>query len=80
MRADIQRKPLGFQELTSPHYRCVSICVTRLTRSQGAIPHSMVFKTKGFLQQPSSTLLLQPSYDLSVFLERRQISLPKKIA
>ena len=33
MRADIQRKPLGFQELTSPVYRCVSFCVTRLTRS-----------------------------------------------
>ena len=23
MRADIQRKPLGYQELTSPKYRCV---------------------------------------------------------
>jgi hypothetical protein len=31
MRADIQRKPLGFQELTSPKYRCVSFCVTNLT-------------------------------------------------
>ena len=29
MRADIQRKPLGFQEVTAPVYRCVSICVTR---------------------------------------------------
>ena len=26
---DFQRKPLGFQELTPPVYRCVSICVTR---------------------------------------------------
>ena len=48
MRADIQRKPLGFQELTSPKYRCVSICVTRLTRLQEMLAHSLVFKTKGF--------------------------------
>jgi len=27
MRADIQRKPLGFQELTSPKYRCVGFCI-----------------------------------------------------
>jgi hypothetical protein len=59
MRADIQRKPLGFQELTSPKYRCVSICVTRLTRPQEIVPHSLVFKTTGFLEQPSSTSLLQ---------------------
>jgi hypothetical protein len=29
MRADIQRKPLGFQEVTSPKYRCVSFCVAK---------------------------------------------------
>jgi hypothetical protein len=49
MRADIQRKPLGFQELKAPHYRSVSIFVTRLLRSQEAIPHSLVFETTGFL-------------------------------
>jgi len=27
MRADIQRKPLGFKELTSPKYRCVAFRV-----------------------------------------------------
>ncbi len=59
MRADIQRKPLGFQEVTSPVYRCVSICVTRLIRSQEAMHHSLVFETKGILEQPSSTSLLQ---------------------
>ena len=59
MRADIQRKPLRFQEVTSPKYRCVSICVTRLTRSQNVIPHSLVFETTGFLEQPSNTSLLQ---------------------
>ena len=59
MRADIQRKPLGFQEVTASHYRCVSICVTRLTRSQNVIPHSLVFETTGFLEQPSNTSLLQ---------------------
>jgi len=59
MRADIQRKPLRFQELTSPKYQCVSICVTRLTRSQNVIPHSLVFETTGFLEQPSNTSLLQ---------------------
>jgi hypothetical protein len=59
MRADIQRKPLGFQEVTAPHYRCVSICVTRLLRSQQIPSHSLVFETKGFLEQPFSTSLLQ---------------------
>ena len=62
MRADIQRKPLGFQELTSPKYRCVSICVTRLTRPQEAIPHSLVFKTTGFLEQAANTSFLQSSF------------------
>ncbi len=44
MRADIQRKPLAFQEVTPPVYRCVTICVTRLTRSQQTQSHSLVFK------------------------------------
>jgi len=59
MRADIQRKPLGFQEVAASHYRCVSICVTRLTRSQQTPSHSLVFETTGILEQPSSTSLLQ---------------------
>jgi hypothetical protein len=59
MRADIQRKPLGFQEVTASHYRCVSICVIRLTRSQQTPLHSLIFKTKGILEQPFSTSLLQ---------------------
>jgi hypothetical protein len=59
MSLDTQRKPLGFQEVTASHYRCVSICVTGLTRSQEVIPHSLVFKTKGILEQPFSTSLLQ---------------------
>ena len=62
MRADIQRKPLGFQEVTAPHYRCVSICVTRLTRFQQILARSLVFKTKGILEQPSSTSLLQSDF------------------
>jgi hypothetical protein len=62
MRADIQRKLLGFQEVTSPVYHCVSFCVTRLTRSQDAIPRSLVFKTTGFLEQPSNTSLLQSTF------------------
>jgi hypothetical protein len=62
MRADIQRKPLGFQELTSPKYRCVSICVTRLIRSEQTLSHSLVFKTTGFLEQPSNTSLLQSTF------------------
>ena len=62
MRADIQRKPLGFQEVTSPKYRCVSICVTRLTRLQQTLTHSLVFETTGFLQQPFNTSLLQSSF------------------
>ena len=59
MRADIQRKPLGFQELTSPKYRCVSIYVTDLTREEETLAHSLAFKTKEILEQPSSTSLLQ---------------------
>lgn len=51
MRVGIQRKPLGFQGPTSPQYRCVSFCVTRLTRSQETLAHSLVFKTTGFLDQ-----------------------------
>ena len=62
MRADIQRKPLEFQELTSPFYRCVSICVTRLTRSEQTLSHSLVFETTGFLQQPFNTSLLQSTF------------------
>jgi hypothetical protein len=62
MRADIQRKPLGFQELTSPKYRCVSICVTRLTIPQEIISHSLVFNITGFLEQPSNTSLLQSTF------------------
>ena len=59
MRVDIQRKSLGFQELTSPKYQCVSICVTRLIRSQQTLSHSLVFETTGILEQPFHTSLLQ---------------------
>ena len=62
MRADTQRKPLGFQEVTASHYRCVSICVTRFTRSQQTLSHSLVLKTTGFLEQPFSTSLLQSDF------------------
>ena len=62
MRADIQRKPLGFQEVTPPKYRCVSICVTRLTRSQQTLAHSLVLEAKGILEQPSNTSLLQGGF------------------
>jgi len=62
MRADIQRKPLGFQELTSPKYRCVSFCVTNLNRVEEILAHSLVFQTKGFLEQPSNTSLLQINF------------------
>ena len=68
MRADIQRKPLGFQEVIASHYRCVSICVTRLTRSQDVIPRSLVFITTGFLEQPSNTSLLQSGLELLIVL------------
>jgi hypothetical protein len=40
MRADIQRKSLGFQEVASPQNQYVSFCVTKLTRSQEVIPSS----------------------------------------
>jgi len=62
MRADTQRKPLRFQEVTPPKYRCVIICVTRLTRSPQTPSHSLVFETKGFLEQPFSTSLLQSTF------------------
>ena len=59
MRADIQRKPLGFQEVTASIYRCVVLCVVDLMELYEALTHSLVFKTKGFLEQPFSTSLLQ---------------------
>jgi hypothetical protein len=37
MRADIQRKSPGLQEVTASHYQCVEFCVTKLTRSQEVI-------------------------------------------
>jgi hypothetical protein len=59
MRADAQRKPLGFQEVTSHKYRCVSFCVTNLNRAEETLAHSLVFQTKVYLEQPSNTSLLQ---------------------
>jgi len=47
MRADIQRKPLGFQGITSPQYRCVGFCVVDLMELEELLTHSLVFKTKG---------------------------------
>ena len=80
MRADIQRKPLGFQELTSLNYRCVSICVTRFTRSQQTLSHSLVFETTGFLEQPSNTSLLQMNlYEINRYLKNANTSRPHGI-
>ena len=62
MRADIQRKPIGFQEVASLTYRCVSFCVTNLNRAEETLAHSLVFKTTEFLEQPSSTSLLQLTF------------------
>jgi hypothetical protein len=63
MRADIQGKPLGFQELTPPKYRCMSICVTRLTRLQQTPAHPLILKTTGFLEQRSKHFVA-PKYFL----------------
>jgi len=41
MRADTQRKPLGFQELTSPKFRRV----VDLVKLHEELTHSLVFKT-----------------------------------
>lgn len=51
MRADIQRKPLTFQGPTSPQYRCVSFCVTDLTREEETLSRSLVLKIKKSLEQ-----------------------------
>jgi len=76
MRADIQRKPLGFQEVTASHYRCESICVTRLLRSQQTPSHSLVLKTTEFLEQPSNAPLFQSVFKSSSWqffcMERHQ--------
>ena len=81
MRVDTQRKPLGFQELTLPKYRYVSICVASLTRSQNVIPHSLVFETTGILEQPSNTSLLQSIFWLaSVTLSNAQKKPPRRVA
>jgi len=42
MRADIQRKPPGFQEVTRPKYRCVVFCVVDLMKSEESLTHSLV--------------------------------------
>jgi len=63
MRADIQRKPLRFQELTSPKYQCVSFCVTNLNRAEETLAHSLILRTKGILEQPFSTWLLQSAFN-----------------
>ena len=68
MRADIQRKPLGFQELTPPKYRCVAFCVVDLIQLEESLTHSLVFKTKGILEQLFSTWLLQSGFNDFYFL------------
>jgi len=62
MRADIQIKPLGFQELTSPKYRCAAFCVVDLMKLEEVQDPSLVLKTKGILEQPFSTSLLQSTF------------------
>ena len=64
MRADIQRKPLGFQELTSPKYRCVEFCVVDLMQLLELLTDSLVLKTKGILEHPFSTSLFQSGFRL----------------
>ena len=59
MRADIQIKLLGFQEVTASKYRCVAFCVVDLMKLEELLTHSLVLKTKGILEQPFSTSLLQ---------------------
>ena len=44
MRADIQRKPLGFQEVAPPKYRCACIYVTNLIRGEETLVHPLDFK------------------------------------
>jgi hypothetical protein len=62
MSADIQRNPLGFHEGAFPIYRCVSICVTNLTKSQETSAHSLVLKPQEFW---SNHLTLRYSKTLS---------------
>ncbi len=62
MRADTQRKPLGFQEVTPPKYRCVVFCVVDLMKLKEVQAHSLIFKTKGTLEQPCSTCLFQSTF------------------
>ena len=61
-RADIQRKPLGFQEVTSSKYRCVEFCVVDLVQSEELLIHSLDLKTKENLEQPCNTSLLQSAF------------------
>ena len=62
MRADIQRKPLGFQEVTLPKYRCVAFCVVKCLMICELLSHSLIFKTTGFLEQLSNTSLFQATF------------------
>ena len=59
MRADIQRKPLGIQEVTPHKYRCVAFCVVDLMESEELLIHSLVLKTKGILEQLLNISLLK---------------------
>jgi len=68
MRADIQIKLLGFQEVTASKYRCVAFCVVDLSQIEGLLTDSLVFKTKGILEQPFHTSLLQSGFNDFYFL------------
>ena len=49
--------------------RCVSKCVSKFVDLKEVVSRSLVFKTKGFLEQPSNTSLLQSTFwSLSVTL------------
>ena len=62
MRADIQRKPLGFQGVTASKYRCVAFCAVDLMYLKELLTHSLVLKTRGILEQPFRTSLLQTGF------------------
>ena len=42
MRADTQRKPLGFQEVTSSKDRCVSFCVVKINEFECQYSFSVI--------------------------------------
>ena len=62
-KADVEEDSANFIEASLVKAVFPHVCVTRLIRSQEVMPHSLVFKTTGFMEQPFSTSLHQKVFN-----------------